>query len=432
MSAGSHGHEVGIVALDTDALDEGVRISVLPSGARVVTDTMAEAHSASVSCWVGAGSRDEPAELAGASHFLEHLLFKGTEHRSARDINRGVDAVGGDFNAYTVKEATVFYTRVPAVERGFASDLLTEIITAPRLSADDVEIERSVILEELAMAVDSPDDLVFMNLAEQLFPGHPLGWEVLGQEPTLESMSRDAIAGFHGEWYQPANLVFAAAGRIDHDEFVAAVEARCSRPGGRRPERTAPDERLEQLRVVRRPIEQVHLALGWRSMRNDDDDRFALAVLNHSLGDGPSSRLYEEIREERGLAYSVLSAGSSYVDSGSFSVYCATAPEHLAVVRTIVSEVIADLVGNGIGDEELAVAKGYLRGSMLLGLEDSGARMSRLGSSMTSRGRVVPVAESLAGIAAVTHEDVRRVARRLFDAPMVTSAIGPIDDDDVA
>ena len=417
---------------DTNALDEGVRLTVLSSGARVVTDTMADAHSVSVSCWVGTGSRDEPAELAGASHFLEHLLFKGTESRTARDINRGVDAVGGDFNAYTVKEATVFYTRVPASERRFASELLTEIITTPRLDADDVEIERSVILEELAMAVDSPDDLVFMNLAEQLFPDHPLGWEVLGQEPTLESMTREGIAGFHAEWYQPANLVFAAAGRISHEEFVAVVEEGMGDTIGQRPDRVAPDDRLDVVRVVHRPIEQVHLAVGWRSIPSDDPDRFALAVLNHALGDGPSSRLYEEIREARGLAYSVVSSGSSYADSGSYSVYCATAPEHLAEVRSIIADVIAEITSSGVGDDELRVAKGYLRGSMLLGLEDSGARMSRLGSSITSRGRVVPIAESLAGIDAVTDDDVRRVAQRIFGQTMVTSAIGPIEADALA
>jgi len=412
--------------VDVAALDAGVRVSVLSSGVRVATDPMAHSQSVAIACFVGVGSRDEPSELAGASHFLEHLLFKGTLRRTAREINRAVDAVGGDFNAYTVRESTVFYVRVPAAHAQFATDLLCEVIASPRFDPADVEIERNVILGELDGALDSPDDVVFMNLAEAMFVGHSLGRETLGDPDTLERMTADEIAGFHHRWYRPSNLVFAVAGAVDHDLVAAAIDARFDGAvDGERPDRVPPGSSMTGLVEARRPIEQVHLALGWRGVTALDGDRVPLGVMNHALGDGPSSRLHEEIRERRGLAYSVSSMAASNLDAGTQTVYCATGPEHLSEVATIIDETIAAIVADGIDDEELAVAKGYLSGSMLMALEDSSSRMSRLGSAVLTHGRHIPIRESLDAVEAVTHDDVRRVAGQVFSGSRVTSLVGP-------
>jgi len=413
-------------AADVASLDAGVRRSALASGVRVLTDEVPAAASASVTCWVGVGSRDEPVELAGASHFLEHLLFKGTRDRTAREINRAVDAVGGEFNAYTTREATVFYLRVPASERPLALDLLSEVVTRPALDADDVEVERHVILEELDAAVDTPEDLVFMELAESIFPDHPLGREVLGRPETIRRMDRDGIAEFHRRWYRPPNLVVAAAGAIGHDELVdASAGFVLDAEVGASPRRAAPASELRPVVVVHRPHEQAHLAWGWRAFPHDAPQRYAAAVLSHALGDGPSSRLYEEVRERRGLAYSVASSLAAYADAGTFTIYCATAPEHVEEVRSIVEGTLSDIAADGIDDDELAVAQGYLVGSLLLGMEDTGVRMSRLAAAESTRGRAVTVAEAVAGIEAVDADAVRSVAAGLIATPAAVAAVGP-------
>lgn len=411
---------------DFGTLDAEVRLSDLRSGVRLATDTMAFTGSAAIACFVGIGSRDEPLALAGASHFLEHLLFKGTLKHTSRWINRAIDAIGGEFNAYTVREATVFYVRVPAPHAEFATKLLCEVITTPRLDPADVEIERGVILGELDGALDTPDDVVFMNLVDAMFPGHPIGRETLGDPESLASMTVEQIAGFHDRWYRPANLVFAAAGAVDHDRLADILdEAFCDHDTGERPERLAPGAGLGDDIEVGRDIEQSYLALGWRGIVATDPQRVALAVLNHALGDGPSSRLHEEIRERRGLAYEVSSSAASNLDAGTQSVFVATAPEHLGEVRRIIDDEIARVLDEGIDDEELEVAKGYLTGSMLMALEDSSSRMSRLGSAVQTHGRILKVSESLDAIDAVTGEDVRSVAARIFGAPRVTSLVGP-------
>lgn len=320
----------------------------------------------------------------------------------------------------------MFYVRVPAEHAAFAAELLCEVIAEPLLAPDDVEIERGVILGELDGALDSPDDVVFMNLADAMFEGHPLGRETLGDPDSLERMTADEIGRFHRRWYRPANLTFAAAGAVDHDVIAEVVDRRwAARSLDEMPERIPPGDMAASERREDRPIEQAHLAIGWRGLTVGDPDRFALAVLNHALGDGPTSRLHEEVRERRGLAYSVASSASGHIDAGSQTVYCATAPEHLAEVRGVVEETVASLVTDGVDDDELDVAKGYLIGSTLLSLEDVSSRMGRLGSAIAVHGRPLPVADTLASIDAVDGEAVRRVARRVFDAPSVTSLVGP-------
>ncbi|MDZ7678110.1 MAG: pitrilysin family protein [Acidimicrobiales bacterium] len=411
-------------------MGEGIERTVLSSGIRVVTEAMPEARSVTTGFWVAVGSRDEPAELSGASHFLEHLLFKGTEHRSARQIAEAVDAVGGEMNAFTAKEHTAYYTRLPADALDAGLELLSDVVTAPAFRPNEVEAERQVILEELAMDEDDPDDLVHTLLFQAMYPGHSLGWETVGTRDTIEAMGRDDIAGFFAHHYHPVNLVVAAAGQLDHDRVVAGVQA-CfdGRTGGQRPPRHAPTEPPRSLAVQRRDTEQAHVALGWRAVSFDDPDRYALAVLNQVLGGGMASRLFQEVREERGLAYSVGSGTSLFADSGALIVYVGTALGRSTEALTVIDGVVSDLVADGITTRELEVAKGFISGSMVLGLEDSGSRMGRLGSSETVRGFVTSVDDHLARVAAVTLDDVQRVASRVLGGPRTLAAVGPFDED---
>jgi predicted Zn-dependent peptidase len=430
----------GVAAVAADPLlpgwataDPQIERTDLPSGVRVVTERMPEARSVSLGLWFGVGSRDEPDAVAGASHFLEHLLFKGTPERSARSISVAVDAVGGELNAYTSREHTAYYTRLPVAHLRFGLDLLVDVVSEPAFRPSEVEAERDVIVEELLMSEDTPDDLVFTSLYEGLFPGHPVGRETLGTRDTVEGMTRDDIAGFHQRWYRPANLVVAAAGDLHHDDVIDAVVGLLGDgPLGEAPTRSAPDGEVVPLSVVHRPTEQAHVALGWRGLPIGDDDRYALTLANHVLGGGLSSRLFQEVREERGLAYTVFSAPSSYSDTGSLSVYAGTAPERLDELLTVVEGVIDDLLTDGVTEEEHAVALGYVEGSMLLGLEDSGSRMSRLANGVVSRDEVVPVEEHLRRYRATTVADLHAVLRRVLAGPRAVSVVGPYRSGDAA
>jgi predicted Zn-dependent peptidase len=376
--------------------------------------------------WVAVGGRDEPDERAGASHFLEHLLFKGTARRDARTIAVEVDAVGGDMNAFTANEHTAYYARVPATEGSVALDVLLDVVADPALRPADVEGEREVILEELAAAADDPDDVCAVQLFEQLFPGHPLGREVLGSEESIAGLDRDAIAGFFAEWYTATNLVVVASGAVDHDRLVDAVAgAFSSRVPGPAPRRSAPGEDVVALAATERPVDQLHLGLGWRALPATDPDRYALAVLNHVLGAGPSSRLFWEVREERGLTYSISSGVSSHVDAGALTVHCATAPQKATELLAVVDGVVGDLVAHGVDDGELRRARSALRGGLLLGLEDAGSRMVRLGAGETLRGGATPLAEHLGRLEEVTAADVARVAQRVLGGPRALSLVGP-------
>ena len=418
---------VAVVAVDVSHVEK----TVLASGLRVVTERMPEARSVTTGFWVGVGSRDEPAELAGASHFLEHLLFKGTEERSARSIAMAVEAVGGEMNAFTTREHTAYYTRLPAEELSLGLELLADVVAAPAFRPNEIDAEREVIVEEILMNEDAPDDVVVSQLWEALYPDHPLGRETLGSPETIEVMAREQIAGFHREWYRPANLVVAAAGDLHHDDVVAAVEGFLATvEAGQRPARSAPGTEVIPTTVVNRSTEQAHLTLGWRALHFDDPERYALWVANHVLGGGTASRLFQEIREEHGLAYTVFSSPSSYQDSGALSIYAGTAPDHLDEVLDLVDDVIEGLRTDGPTDEEFAMAVGYLVGSLQLGLEDSGSRMMRLGASEIQRGMVIDLDEHVRRIRAVTPDDARRVLERVVDGPRALAIVGPFEPDD--
>ena len=406
-----------------------IETTTLDSGITVVTERIPGVRWVSAGFWVGTGSRDEEAGLFGASHFLEHLLFKGTPTRTARQIAEHVDAVGGDMNAFTTKEYTAFYLRVLDDSLGLGLDILSDILWSPAFRPEEVEAERQVILEEILMRADEPADLVHEVFSEALFPDHPVGREVLGDETSIEAMSREDIAAFHRHHYRPGNMVFAAAGNLDHAAIVDGIDRRFAGPdGGSAPVRTGPTTAPRPLAVDPRPTEQVHVVLGMRSLHCHSDDRYALAVVNHVLGGGLSSRLFQKIREERGLAYSVYSYRSALADTGSLAVYAGTMPSRVGEVLDLTRNELDDLAASGITERELEVAKGHLVGELALSLEDSAARMSRIGRSQLIHGTVLTVDDVVASIAAVTLEDAARVAGTVLGNERVLAVVGPVED----
>ncbi|MGH2829665.1 MAG: M16 family metallopeptidase, partial [Actinomycetota bacterium] len=366
----------------------------------------------------------------GATHFLEHLLFKGTGTRSAQDIAELFDAVGGDLNAFTAKEFTCFHSRTLDDDLPMAVDVLADMVEHSVLRDADVESERQVVLEEIGMHEDAPDDVVFDLFHETIWGEHPLGRRIQGASDTVAAMTPEQIHAYYRLHYRPGNLVFAAAGNVAHADVVEAVAKayRHAPAGPMRPARSgegAPPIR-GQVRVLERRLEQSHLVLGTGGLARNDPARFAVGVLNIVLGGGMSSRLFQEIREKRGLVYTVGSSHSSYAECGLFTVYAATGPQRVREVLTLVREQIADVVDNGITDEELARGKGHLTGSLVLGLEDTGGRMSRLGKGELCHGEILSPDEVVLRIKAVTAEDVGSVARLILaSGPWALTLLGP-------
>ena len=405
-----------------------IRTAVLDCGVRLVTEQMSDARSVTLGVWVGTGARDEDDAHAGASHFLEHLLFKGTPTWSASAIAEAVDEVGGDMNAFTTKEYTAFYIRLLSEHLPLGLDVLGAIMTDPALDPSDVDAERQVILDEILMHGDEPADLASEQSTAALFPAHPLGREVLGVPGSVRALDAPEIRRFFDAHYRTGNMVVAAAGDLDHDRLADEVDRRfASRGGGGAPPRQAPDAAPVPLVVTTKDTEQVHLVVAVRAPGRHSSDRWPLAVLNHVLGGGMSSRLFQEIRERRGLAYSVWSDRTHYDEVGSLSVSVGTAPDHAHTVLDLVNGELDRIGSDGITDRELAVAKGHLRAETLLALEDSGARMSRIGSSYLLHGHVLQVEELLRHVDEVTVEDVGALAAKLAGETRTLSVVGPFE-----
>jgi predicted Zn-dependent peptidase len=421
-----HGHGDGAVAR-----------SVLPGGLRVVTESLPTVRSAAFGIWAGVGSRDEDTEHAGATHYLEHLLFKGTAKRTALEISAAMDAVGGELNAFTGKEYTCYYARVLDEDVPLAIDILSDMVTSSRIEPKDVDAERGVILEEIAMNEDDPSDTVHEAFAAQLFGDTPLGRPILGTVHSINSITREQITEHYATRYQAPDLVVAAAGNVEHDAVVRLVshafrsimtgDAVPSAPrlAGPPPAAVAGSG----VRLVARPIEQANLVLGCEGLSRTDDRRFALGVLNAALGGGMSSRLFQEVREKRGLAYSVYSFTSQHADTGLWGVYAGCLPAKADEVLAICQDEIGKVISDGLTDAELARGKGQLRGSLVLGLEDPSSRMSRLGKAELVYPRLEPVDEILASIERVTHDDVRAVATEVIGKPKALAVVGPFDED---
>jgi predicted Zn-dependent peptidase len=418
---------------------EAVETTVIDGGLTVVTEHMPDVLSVSLGFWVGTGSVDEPDPIAGASHFLEHLLFKGTAQRSAREIAETVDAVGGDINAFTTKEHTAFYVRLLAESADLGFDILSEIIWSPALRHEELEAERQVILEEVLMHRDEPAEEVHDLFNSAMYPSHPLGRDVLGLESTVKAASRDDIAAFHRHHYRTGNVVVTAAGRVEHAAVVDAVSERLQKAavsvgrdvlfGGGPPPRQKPVVPPLQRMVVNRQTEQAHIIVGMPGFDRNHPDRQVLNVLDHILGGGMSSRLFQSIREERGLAYSVYSYRSGYQGTGDFAVYAGTAPGRAAEVVALIEAELETMAADGPTEAELRAAQSHIRGATALGLEDSGARMSRLGRAQLALGRVPPLAELDDQIMAVTTADLSRVAKQVLGGPRSLVVLGPFPED---
>ena len=420
-----------------------VRRTVLPGGVRVLSEAMPGLRSATIGCWVGVGSRDEREGHHGSTHFLEHLLFKGTAGRSAMDIASAFDAVGGEANAVTGKEHTCYYARVLDEDLAMAVDVLCDMVTSAQLDATDVENERGVILEELAMNDDDPSDVVHERFAEAVLGSHPLGRPIGGTPDTIRAVRRDDIAAHYEQHYRAPGLVVTVAGGLDHDavcEQVSRYLARsgwvmdaAGRPLPRRPvsDVTGDVPQRRDVVVVPRPTEQANVVLGTTALTATDDRRYAMSVLNAVLGGGMSSRLFQEIRERRGLAYSVYSFASGYSDSGYFGLYAGCAPGKVDEVITVLVAELERLAGDGLDEEELARAHGQLAGSLVLGLEDSGSRMSRLGKAELVHGEYVGLDDALERVRSVSAGDVQRLAADLARRPRTLAVVGPFEADRV-
>ncbi|MDF2825865.1 MAG: putative Zn-dependent peptidase, partial [Mycobacterium sp.] len=365
------------------------------------------------------------------AHFLEHLLFKSTPTRSAVDIAQSVDAVGGELNAFTSKEHTCYYAHVLDTDLALAVDLVSDVVLNGRCAADDVELERDVVLEEIAMHDDDPEDALGDVFLSAMFGSHPVGRPVIGSVDSVEAMTRSQLHSFHVRRYTPERMVVAVAGNIDHDEVLALVRRHFGPHlvRGRHPQQprkgTGRVGGQPTLQVGRRDCEQAHVLLGVRAPGRHWEHRWALTVLNTALGGGLSSRLFQQVRESRGLAYSVYSSVDTFSDSGALSVYAACLPERFDEVITVTTDVLEAVARDGITENECRIAKGSLRGGMVLGLEDSASRMHRIGRSELNYGRHRTLSESLDQIDAVTLEEVNAVARTLLTKQFGAAVLGP-------
>ncbi|MEV5413648.1 pitrilysin family protein [Thermopolyspora sp. NPDC052614] len=410
-----------------------VRRTVLPGGLRVVTESMPTVRSVAVGMWVGIGSRDEAPEHTGATHFLEHLLFKGTPRRDALEISAAIEGIGGEINAFTAKEYTCYYARVLDEDLPLAIDVLADVVTSSLITPEDVESERGVILEEIAMHDDDPSDVVHEQFTAELYGDTPIGRPILGTVDSINALGRDRIVEYYQRYYRPPQTVVAVAGNVDHDRVVELVAAAYDRAGALNgdappapPRVTGPGVASRSgVRVVDRPTEQANLVLGTTGLARTDDRRFALGVLNAALGGGMSSRLFQEIREKRGLAYSAYSYTSQYADTGQFGIYVGCLPTKIDDVLKICRDEVARVVADGITEEEIVRGKGQMRGGLVLGLEDTGSRMSRIGKSELVYDTLMSVDDVLERIDAVTPEDIALVAADVLNRPLTLAVIGP-------
>ena len=403
-----------------------VRRSVLPSGLRVVTEHIPGSRTFSVGCYIDVGSRHETDAVHGASHFLEHVLFKGTARRSAEEISAAIEGVGGDINAYTTKEYTCFYARVLDTDADLAVDVLTDMLTSSRVLTRDVEAERAVIMDEIAMHADDPAETVQELVTALIFGERGLGRPVIGSVRSISSLTRAQIVRHWRRHYRASSIVVSAAGHVDHDRLVDQLGVFDQLPEVADPTRSTPTRILDEGAVVTqiRPFEQCTAALALPSPGVFDDRRYPLALLSMILGGGMSSRLFVEIRERRGLSYGIDADEVAYSDAGVWSVDWQCAPDKLAEILTLVRSILADVAEHGVNDSELARAKGQMRGQTILSLEGPSSRMSRLGVNTLTRDER-SVGDLLDRFDAVTADELQREAAALFAHRPVLAVVGP-------
>ncbi|MFC7402862.1 M16 family metallopeptidase [Citricoccus sp. GCM10030269] len=415
-----------------------VKRSVLPGGVRVLTESMPEQRSVTIGFWIAVGSRDEAEGGYGSTHFLEHLLFKGTPSRTAMDIATEFDRVGGESNASTAKESTCYHARVLDTDLPMAIDVITDMVTSALIDPAELETERGVILEELAMDADDPIDTAHEALAAKLLDDHPLGRPIGGTPEAIREVSRERVLEYYRQWYRPDELVVTAAGGLNHEEVSRLVLEALERsgwdlsdgedPAPRRSHASDGAQIVEGEHRIVRPVEQSSVLVGGRSIHTLDPDRFALALMNSALGGGMSSRLFQEIREKRGLAYNTYSFSAAYSDVGYFGLYAGCSPHRATDVAELMVAELERLAECGLTDEELDRACGQLSGGTVLGLEDTGSRMSRLGRAELVTGEFVDLNGALNRLRSVTADHVQAVAQRLAQSPRATVMVGPDAD----
>jgi predicted Zn-dependent peptidase len=403
-------------------------LTTLPNGLRIISEDMPSLHSLSVGAWIGTGSRDERPEEAGASHFLEHLLFKGSEDWPARRISDAFDAIGARHNAFTSKEYTCFWARMREANLDLGVEILSEMVRRPAFRQEEIDLERGVVLEEINMNEDDPTDVAHEEFITALWQGHPLAPPNLGTPDSIATMSRDTVRNYWSRRYSPKSTVIAVAGRIDHAHLVDVVaEAFGSWEGDEVGRTLSTPEPTATVDVKHRDTEQAHLILGGPSITRDDDRRYSLFVADHVLGGGMSSRLFHEIREMRGLAYAVHAFRLPFTDAGANAVYVGTTPTQTAEVLKIVRSEMDKIMDSGITDEELTRAKGHIQGSLALSLEDPDGRMNRLGRNEITGMEHRSVDEIVARVDAVIGRDVIDVAGVAYGGPYVIGAAGPFE-----
>lgn len=403
-------------------------LSTLSNGLRVITETMPGVRSVAIGAWVDTGTRDERPNEAGAAHFLEHLLFKGSENMSARYISETFDALGAQSNAFTSKEATCFWARMVDEDLPTGLKLIGEMLQRPAFRIDEIDSERLVVVEEINMSEDDPHDVTFENFTEAMFAGHPLERPILGTRDSIRSMSRDDIRGYWKRRYGVENTVLSVAGHVDHAEVVAMAEETFGSWGGANSDHDfTPLDLRPSVKIVHRDTEQSHLVIGGSGLARGDDRRFAYELMNHVLGGGMSSRLFQTIREDHGLAYAVYSFAMPYGDVGAWGIYAGTTPENTDTVLNLILEELDLMISKGVADDELERAKGNVRGSLALSLEDANSRMMRLGRQEVTGQEHLSVGERIARLNAVTGEDILSVAADVLQGPRVIAGVGPND-----
>lgn len=418
----------------TEAQGGLVKRTVLPGGLRILTEHMPTVRSAAIGIWVGVGSRDEIPAQTGSAHYLEHLLFKGTKTRSALDISSTIDRVGGEMNAFTSKEATCFYARVVDTSVPNAIDVLVDMITSATITTNDVDSERAVVLEEIAMRDDDPSDIVHEQFSSALYGDSPLGRSILGTVENISSLSRRSIHGFYKKYYTPDRIVVTVAGNVDHATVVKIVRKAFARgevalEGDTRPYVPNPN----RVKFARRSgevhftkaTEQANVVIGVPGLSRGDERRYVLSLLNAAMGGGMSSRLFQEVREKRGLVYTVYSFAQQFQDTGMVGVYAGCSPKRLPAVQEVIADVLRDVAEHGISKDELERAKGQMQGGMVLGLEDTNSRMSRMARSEMNYGYLTSVSEVLEEVNAVTLEQVHELAHHLWSDEWLTAIVGP-------
>lgn len=408
-------------------MDSAIQLTRLPSGLTVVTERMERVETVSIGAYVATGSRNETAEENGVSHFLEHMAFKGTEKRSAAGIAEEIEAVGGHINAYTAREQTAYYVKVLKEDMALGVDIVGDILTHSTFEPEELERERSVILQEIGQANDTPDDIIFDHFQATAYPNHALGRPVLGSADVIRAMPRTTLTGYMGRNYAAGNVVVAATGKLEHETIVELVKAHFADLPARAKSGFDPAAYKGGTFREDRDLDQVHVVLGFPSVGYTDVDYYPSLLLSTLLGGGMSSRLFQEIREKRGLVYSIYSFAAPFHDGGLFGIYAGTGESEAAELVPVVLQELRN-VQLDVTEPELSRARAQLKASLLMSQESTGSRCEQLARQLQTYGRVIPTEETLARINAVTTDDIRRAAARHFRATPTLATMGPADN----